>query len=257
MNMKRREFLSSTGIATGALLIGPSIFSRAKANPLSRIGLTTVVFRNQFANTNPNVTSNELTLSDIPEYFVERFGIHNLEFWSEHFESRDQSYLKDLKNVLIKNNCKLINIQADTPGKDMSDPESGNSVLAVQEIKEWIDVGKFLGSKMVRASFRAGNTSFSAFYFGLLHGNVPLLCAGQHSIAAQQVVHRFQLLDAEQPARQCGYLVARRFGGNLPFPAAHESIEGRSEGDFLEVAAQGHYVGSGGVRSAEHLVYPC
>jgi sugar phosphate isomerase/epimerase len=151
--MKRRNFLSSTGITAGALLMGPSIFSRTIADPLSRIGLTTVVFRNQFASTNPNVTSNELTLKDIPQYFSERFGIHNLEFWSEHFESRDPSYLEDLKSSLIENNCTLINIQADTPGKDMSNPENGNSDLAIQEIKEWIDVGKFLGSEMVRASF--------------------------------------------------------------------------------------------------------
>ena len=151
--MKRRDFLGKIGAASGALLTSPSLFGRSANDPLSRIGLTTVVFRNQFSSTNPNITSNELSLRDIPKYFSERFKIRNLEFWSEHFESRDPSYLKDLKKSLSENNCTLINIQADTPGKDMSNPENGNSDLAVQEIKEWIDVGKFLGSKMVRGSF--------------------------------------------------------------------------------------------------------
>lgn len=35
----------------------------------------------------------------------------------------------------------------------MSDPEQGNSSLAVEEIKEWIDTGSALGSLMVRGSF--------------------------------------------------------------------------------------------------------
>jgi len=151
--MKRRNFVYQTGLAAGALLMGPSLFAnRAKADPMSRIGMTTVVFRNQFASTNPNVVTDEMTLKDIPHYYVERFGIHNIEYWSKHFESREQSYLKELKNSLEKENCTLINIQVDTPGKDLSDPNDGNSALAIQEIKEWIDVGQFLGSKMVRAS---------------------------------------------------------------------------------------------------------
>ena len=152
--MNRRNFLYRSGMTAGALLMGPSIFAkRTIADPMLRIGMTTVVFRHQFVSTNPNITSNELTLKDIPQYYSERFGIHNLEFWSQHFESRKHSYLKELKNSILKDHCSLINIQVDTPGKDISDPNNGNSDLAVQEIKEWIDVGKFLGSKMVRASF--------------------------------------------------------------------------------------------------------
>jgi sugar phosphate isomerase/epimerase len=141
------------GLAVGALLTSPSIFSRTFRGPLSRLGLTTVVFRNRFESTNPDVGSNKLTLHDIPKYFSDRFNIRNIEFWSQHFESKDPSYLMDLKKSMQANNCSLINIQADTPGKDMSDPENGNSNLAVEEIKEWIDVGKFLGTKMVRGSF--------------------------------------------------------------------------------------------------------
>ena len=122
-------------------------------DPRSRIGLTTVVFRNRFVSTNPDATDNLLTLETVPEYFQDRLGIYQPEFWSEHFESRDPSYLKDLKKALDKSHSTLINIQVDTPGKDMSDPEDGKSSLAVEEIKEWIDVGALLGANMVRGSF--------------------------------------------------------------------------------------------------------
>jgi len=152
--MKRRQFIQKSGAAAGAMLAAPSFFTACSGkDPMSRIGLTTVVFRNRFLSTNPDAAGDILTLEKIPEYFRDRFSIYQPEFWSEHFESREPSYLKDLKSALDNNHCKLINIQADTPGKDMSDPENGNSALAVEEIKEWIDVGDFLGAKMVRGSF--------------------------------------------------------------------------------------------------------
>ena len=152
--MKRRHFIQSTGVAAGAMLAAPSFFTACKgSDPMARIGLTTVVFRTQFLSTNPDASGDLLTLEKIPEFFRDRFGIHQCEFWSEHFESRSPAYLKDLKTALDTHNCTLINIQADTPGKDISNPEAGNSALAVQDIKEWIDVGAALGSPMVRGSF--------------------------------------------------------------------------------------------------------
>jgi len=148
--MKRRNFLRTSGMATGAFLTGPTILSSCMgSDSMSRIGLTTVVFRNRFLSTNPDTTDNLLTLNLIPEYFQDRFGIYQPEFWSKHFESREPAYLKDLKKALDKAHCSLINIQADIPN-DMSDPDKGNSALAVEEIKEWIDVGALLGAKMVR-----------------------------------------------------------------------------------------------------------
>jgi len=152
--MKRRHFIQSTGVAAGTMLAAPSIFTTCtEGNHMDRIGLTTVTFRKRFLSTNPDASGDLLTLEKIPEFYQDRFGIYQCEFWSEHFESRSPSYLKDLKAALDLNHCTLINIQADTPGSDMSNPESSNATLAVQDIKEWIDVGVALGSKMVRGSF--------------------------------------------------------------------------------------------------------
>ena len=152
--MKRRKFIQNSGVAAGALLAAPSFFNACSANDsMSRIGLTTVVFRNRFLSTNPDASGDLLTLETVPEYFQDRFGIYQPEFWSEHFESTEPSYLKELKMALDKSHSTLINIQVDTPGKDMSDPETGKSGLAVKEIKEWIDVGSSLWAKMIRGSF--------------------------------------------------------------------------------------------------------
>ena len=152
--MKRRKFIQNSGVAAGAMLAAPSFFTACSANDsMSRIGLTTVVFRNRFLSTNPDASGDLLTLETIPEYFQDRFGIYQPEFWSEHFESTEPLYLKELKKALDKSHSSLINIQVDTPGKDMSDPETGKSDLAVKEIKEWIDVGSSLGAKMIRGSF--------------------------------------------------------------------------------------------------------
>jgi len=152
--MKRRQFIQKSGVAAGVVLAAPTFFTACSGtDSMSRIGLTTVVFRNRFLGTNPDASGDLLSLKMIPEYFRDRFGIYQPEFWSEHFESREPSYLKELKSALDGSRSTLINIQVDTPGKDMSDPENGNSALAVEEIKEWIDVGAFLGSKMIRGSF--------------------------------------------------------------------------------------------------------
>jgi sugar phosphate isomerase/epimerase len=150
--MKRRHFIQRTGIAAGTMLAAPSFFSACSGNaPMARIGSTTVTFRKRFLLTNPDASGDLLSLEQIPEFFQDRFGIFQPEYWSEHFESREPSYLKELKNALDKAHCSLINIQVDTPGKDMSDPE--NSSLALEEIKEWIDTGALLGARMVRGSF--------------------------------------------------------------------------------------------------------
>jgi len=150
--MKRRHYLRTSGLATGALLAGPSLLPGCSSTEsMDRIGCTTVTFRKRFLLTNPDASGDILSLEKIPEFFQDRFGLYQCEFWSQHFESKDPAYLKGLKQALENNHCTLINIQVDTPGKDMSDPE--NSGLALEELKEWIDVGAVLGARMIRGSF--------------------------------------------------------------------------------------------------------
>lgn len=193
--MKRRHFIQSTGVAAGAMLAAPSVLTSCGAkDPMARIGLTTVVFRTHFLSTNPAASGDLLTLEKIPEFYRDRFGIYQCEFWSEHFESRKPSYLKDLKAALDSNNCSLINIQADTPGKDISNPENGNSALAVQDIKEWIDVGAALGSPMVRGSFmqhslEEGTKSTKELVKYARSKGITLLCENHYDLMSVPANH--------------------------------------------------------------------
>jgi sugar phosphate isomerase/epimerase len=120
---------------------------------MDRIGLTTVVFRNRFKSTlSKNVVlENELVLKDIPEYFADRFGIHNVELWSKHFELKSPEYIHDIKKRLKKNKSTLIDIQVDTKN-DLSDPDEEIREKAVLEMKEWIDIGAEMGTKFIRIS---------------------------------------------------------------------------------------------------------
>lgn len=117
---------------------------------MDRIGLTTVVFRDRFEATSQDL-KDKLTLPEVPEYFVDRFKIHNVEFWSRHFESTSKAYLSDLSVKLKESACQLIDIQVDTKN-DISDTNEENRLKGIQEMKDWIDVASFLGSKFVRVS---------------------------------------------------------------------------------------------------------
>ena len=152
--MKRRKFIANTSLtAAAALLSFPIVKALPKKPALSRIGLTTVVFRNQFKNTAPGnrPVGEELILKNIPEYFNIRFGIKNVELWSRHFESRDSVYLENLKKSFETAGSNLIDIQVDTKN-DLSDPDQVNRDSAIDEMKEWIDIGSDLGTTFIRIS---------------------------------------------------------------------------------------------------------
>jgi len=150
--MKRRNFLIKTATSSAILIAAPSIIINASVkNKMDRIGLTTVVFRNRFKTTVPKnmELKDELTLITTPEYFADRFGIHNVEVWTKHFESTDPAYLNDFKKRLKKSKCKLIDIQAE--GKhDVSDTDEENRQKGIIEMKAWIDVCQTLESEFVR-----------------------------------------------------------------------------------------------------------
>lgn len=150
--MRRRDFIKKT-TASGAMFTAvPSIFIKASVKDnMDHVGLTTVIFRNRFEATCPKnmALKNELTLMTTPEFFVDRFGVYNIEVWTKHFESTDPSYLKDFKKKMKKSKCNLIDIQAE--GKyDVSDPDEENRRKGIAEMKSWIDVCQILNSEFVR-----------------------------------------------------------------------------------------------------------
>ena len=78
----------------------------------------TVIFRNRFEQTRPKgiaALEDPLTLLGVPAYSAERFGIRNLEFSGNHFESLETAYLVELRDRVQAAGCELINVQVDAP----------------------------------------------------------------------------------------------------------------------------------------------
>ncbi len=152
--MNRRQFLQKTTFSGAALATTPFLtIKSSKKDVMSRIGLTTVLFRDRFRATAPKdgMIKDKLSLPVIPEYFADRFDIHNVEFWANHFESTNPAYLKDIKKALKKAGSTLIDIQAES-AHDLSDPNEENRQQGIADMKAWIDVGADLGSRFIRIS---------------------------------------------------------------------------------------------------------
>src|SRR5688572_16744760 len=109
--MHRREFL----LGSGGLVISVGLGPARAARPVDeRIGMGTVIFRNRFEQTRPKGiagTKNPLSLLSVPAYYRERFGVRNLEFWSNHFESLEKPYLRELRERVKAVGAELINVQ--------------------------------------------------------------------------------------------------------------------------------------------------
>ncbi|MBD0333288.1 MAG: sugar phosphate isomerase/epimerase [Chitinophagaceae bacterium] len=156
--MNRRSFIfKSSGLVLSVSVL-PS-FTPVLQNKMDRIGMGTVLFRYRFANTKPentNTIKNELTLLDIPAYYRDRFGIRKLEFWSNHFESLEPSYLKSLKNKLKASGSQLINVQIDhsffkAPASyNLASTDEDERLKSLKHVKDWMDAVSFLGSTAIR-----------------------------------------------------------------------------------------------------------
>ena len=153
--MKRRTFIKRSGSAL--LFSGFRSNSFAKDPELrrtSRLAMTTVTFRSRFEQTrlrNYEEHRERLDLFAIPEYFADRFHLHNLEFWSQHFESSEDTYLAELKSCIQKNHAQLINIQLDGD-YDVSDPDESKRRKSIHFVKRWIDSAQRIEAKGLRVN---------------------------------------------------------------------------------------------------------
>jgi sugar phosphate isomerase/epimerase len=159
--MKRRNFLKLSASAAFGAMVSPKTALGAPNPPLKRIGMSSVTFRARFAQTrirnHPKVA--ELKLTEVPEYFADRFKLHNVEFWSLHFESQGPSYLEELKRKIAQSKSKLINVQIDQP-YDLANADESEQQKSVAYFKTWVDSAVALGSPSVRAN--TGGGSFEA-----------------------------------------------------------------------------------------------
>lgn len=158
MKITRRQFSKSAGAVALSGLLSPHIVTAQAKDPMQRIAMTTVTFRARFAQTkikkHPPVVP--LKLLEVPEYYADRFKVHNVEFWSRHFESLDAAYLADLKRQIGKAKARLINIQIDER-YNLADANEEKRQQSIALVKKWIDAAVTLGAASARANTGRGD----------------------------------------------------------------------------------------------------
>jgi sugar phosphate isomerase/epimerase len=152
--MNRRNFNKTLGVLAAGLAMHPSYGMPLDGNAADRLTMSTVNFRERFVQTKTSdvsYSSRPLTLLQIPQYFKERFGLQQVEFWSKHFESISTSYLKDLKAALAKSKSKLVNIQFDEDYQ-IGSPDEAIRKKSISLALQWVDAAQFLGSGAFRVN---------------------------------------------------------------------------------------------------------
>lgn len=226
--MKRRDFILQASLSAATITSLPLTGLGSPINKkMERIGLTTVVFRNRFASTKPkhHELKNELTLLSAPEYFADRFGVHNVEIWTNHFESTEKGYLKEIKKSLYKHRCSLINLQSE--GKfDPSDPLEENRLKAVMEVKNWIDIAKILQStslrvKSMKKSYPHAVQSLKEITSYAKTKGIRILIENHNDLFSDYTTHIHTIKDI--PADNIGLLAD--FGNYSSNPVRFESLK--------------------------------
>lgn len=159
--MNRRTFNRSLGAVAGALIFARSYGHTVVLKPEDRLTMSTVNFRERFAQTKSNdeaFNKSPLTLQQIPEYFRDRFGLPQVEFWSKHFESLSPAYLKDLKAALKKSKSKLVNIQFDEDYQ-IGSPDEAVRKKSLALAQSWLEAADFLGSGAFRVNPNNGEVA--------------------------------------------------------------------------------------------------
>jgi sugar phosphate isomerase/epimerase len=146
----RREFLFGSAGVIFAASAHPAWAARSASD---RVGLGTVIFRSRFEQTKAKgvALENPLTLLAVPAYYRKRFGIRQLEFWSNHFESLEPAYLAELKGRVKAAGAELINVQVDG-AYDLASEDEAERQRSLERVRQWIDAAALLGSRAVRVN---------------------------------------------------------------------------------------------------------
>ena len=155
--ISRRAFLRSSAALAAVAGCAPLV-PRARPDPMDRIALTTVTFRFRFAQTRPDGyagTESLLTLPEVPAYFADRFGVRNVELWSQHVASTDPAYLRDLRAAVDRAGSRVVNVQVDEP-YNLASADDAERQSGVALVKAWVDVARAVGSPSIRANAGTG-----------------------------------------------------------------------------------------------------
>jgi len=164
--MQRRRFLKATvctfAVSSGIGAAAEAVERATEADPWKRIGCTTVSFRSRFpaTRTDKTPTANDLTALAVPQLFADQLGIHNVELWSQHFADTSLDYCRSLKEAAAAVGSKIVNIQLDDPGYNLSHIDATERDQSVAFVKAWMDRAAACGAPSLRANTGNGKAPF-------------------------------------------------------------------------------------------------
>ena len=133
--------------------------------------MSTVLFRRRFEQTRPAgepATTPRLELLDVPEFFADRYGLRQVEFWSRHFASLDDAYLRELRRRLRRTKATLINVQCDERYQIGSlDATERTESLAL--VLRWVDAAARVGARAIRVNPGRGDYDLAMSAYAIIN----------------------------------------------------------------------------------------
>ena len=155
--MKRRNFLFSTALGAPAMAtFTKSALAQRAAEPappldrgtpaavsavkLARVSIMTYNFTSRLKLEGPPPNPNRvLEVFDIPQYFAETYGVHNVELQHSHFASTETSYLSEFRARIekVKSRMTQINVEFGQMTVSAADPVQRDQ--AIDLTMRWVD----------------------------------------------------------------------------------------------------------------------
>ena len=147
-DVSRRQFLTQTGLAVGALTTGAAW---AKDDAPLQISLAQWTI-------NRELRSGKIDNLDFAKVATEH-GIHAVEYVNQFFmdKAKDANYLGEMKKRAADQGVKSLLIMCDREG-NIGDPDSAKRKQTVDNHRKWLDAAKFLGCHSIRVNAGSSGT---------------------------------------------------------------------------------------------------
>ena len=145
--MKRREFLLGAIAAGVARRAGAQARDEAK---LRRIAIMSLCFNSILKNpAQPDNAAKTLDILDLPQMYVDRYSVHNVEMQHSHFASTDAAYLEEFRARLARTHSRVTNINLEFGPQNISAADPALRQEAIDRTRQWIDHAVTLGCPRV------------------------------------------------------------------------------------------------------------
>lgn len=148
--MNRRDFIVGTAAAIGlaGTARASSAFQSGDPKTLARISMMTLNFTNLLKTPHqPPSPDRTLDFFDLPQMYVDTYGVHNIELQHYHMASTEPSYFRELRARMDRAKCQATQLVIEFGGLNISAPDHNflPRLQAIDLTKVWIDRCVVLG----------------------------------------------------------------------------------------------------------------